>query len=152
MILSYIIFNVLNVIIQTIKSIATIKCNKYIAATVNAIAYGLYTYIVILMTADINLWFKIFVVAGANLVGVFLVKHFEEKTEKDRLWKIEATVRNKECYDRLAARGISCNYQETSNNRYIINCFCNSKEESQIVKEILEIYEAKFFVSESKVL
>ena len=48
MITSYIVFNILNVIIQTIKSIVTIKCNKWIAAIVNAIAYGLYTYIVVL--------------------------------------------------------------------------------------------------------
>ena len=47
MIISYVLFNVLNVIIQTIKSIVTIKCNKYIASIVNAVAYGLYTYIII---------------------------------------------------------------------------------------------------------
>ena len=74
MLMSYIIFNILNVIIQTIKSIVTIKCNKWVAAVVNAVAYGLYTYIVVLTASDIDLWFKIIVVALANLVGVFIVK------------------------------------------------------------------------------
>ena len=47
MLISYVVFNVLNVIIQTVKSIVTIKCNKWVASIVNAIAYGLYTYIVV---------------------------------------------------------------------------------------------------------
>lgn len=152
MIISYIVFNILNVIIQTIKSIATIKCNKYVAAVINAIAYGLYTYIVILMTADINLWFKILTVAGANLIGVFLVKHFEEKSNKEKLWKIEATTADKECYDLLCINQISCNCQPTSNGKFIINCFCQTKNESAIVKSVLQEYEAKYFVSESKIL
>lgn len=40
----FIVMNVLNVVIQTVKSIATIKCGKTVAAIVNAFAYGLYTY------------------------------------------------------------------------------------------------------------
>lgn len=43
----YVIFTVLNVIIQTAKSVMTIKCNKYVAAVANAVAYGLYTYIIV---------------------------------------------------------------------------------------------------------
>ena len=35
----FITMNILNVIIQTIKSIATIKSGKIVAALVNAIAY-----------------------------------------------------------------------------------------------------------------
>ena len=84
---TFIIFNIINVVIQTIKSICTIKCNKWIAAIVNAIAYGLYTYIVVLTVCELPLWIKIFTVAGANLIGVFLVKYFEEKKRKDKLWK-----------------------------------------------------------------
>ena len=98
MIISYILFNVLNVIIQTIKSIVTIKCNKYIASIVNAVAYGLYTYIIILTSIDIELWVKIVVVALANLVGVFAVKAVEEKRKKSMLWKIEFTVNGQQRY------------------------------------------------------
>ena len=92
MLLSYIVFNVLNVVIQTVKSIVTIKCNKWIASIVNAVAYGLYTYIVVLTTSDLDLWFKIVVAALSNLVGVFIVKYLEEKKRKTQLWKIEFTV------------------------------------------------------------
>ena len=92
MLLYYIVFNILNVIIQTVKSIVTIKCNKWVASVVNAVAYGLYTYIVVLTTSDLDLWFKIVVTALSNLVGVFIVKYFEEKKRKTQLWKVEFTV------------------------------------------------------------
>ena len=42
-IIIFIIFNVLNVVIQTIKSLATIKCGKNMAAIINAIAYFILT-------------------------------------------------------------------------------------------------------------
>ena len=40
----FIVMNIANVVIQTIKSLATVKCGKWGAAIVNAVAYGLYTY------------------------------------------------------------------------------------------------------------
>ena len=88
----FIVMNVLNVIIQTIKSIATIKCGKTAAAAINALAYGLYTYIIVLTNCDLPLLAKCLIVASANFVGVYVVKFFEEKARKDKLWKVEATV------------------------------------------------------------
>lgn len=152
MLISYIVFNVLNVIIQTVKSIVTIKCNKYVASIVNAVAYGLYTYIIVLTNADLNLWFKIIVVALANLVGVFVVKLIEEKGRKDRLWKIEATITDLNCYYQLHEQKIPCNCLHTTDKWYIVNCFCETQEQSAKAKKILEIYNAKYFVSESKTL
>lgn len=156
--ISYIIFNVINVIIQTIKSIVTIKCNKYIAAVVNAVAYGLYTYIVVLTASNLDLWFKISVTAAANLVGVFVVKWVEEKKRKDKLWKVEATIKNDniwpeddDCIIELRESNIPFNYIDI--NKYIIiNCYCATQKDSTIVKEILDKYNAKYFVSESKIL
>jgi hypothetical protein len=154
MILTYVIFSVLNVIIQTIKSIATIKCNKYVASVVNAIAYGLYTYIIVLTNADINLWVKIIVVALANLVGVFVVKYFEEKNRKDRLWKIESTFSNSENFIKnlevwAKVNNISFNYINI--DKYIIvNFYCPTQKESAIVKEFITKFNGKYFISETK--
>ena len=88
--------NVANVIIQTIKSIATIKCKPMSAAVINAVAYGLYTVVLVYMVCDLPLWAKVVVVGGANLVGVYLVKIFEEKGRKDKLWAIRFTVKDNE--------------------------------------------------------
>jgi hypothetical protein len=158
-IIIFIIFNVLNVVIQTIKSIATIKCGKNVAAIINAIAYGLYTYIVVLTASDgVSLWFKIVVVALANLVGVWVVKFVEEKGRKDKLWKVEATLRSQniepqydDCIIELKESNIPFNYIDA--NKYIIvNCYCATQKESAQVKTILDKYHAKYFVSESKTL
>ena len=153
--ISYIIFNIINVIIQTIKSIVTIKCNKYIAAVVNAVAYGLYTYIVVLTASNLDLWFKISVTAAANLVGVFVVKWVEEKKRKDKLWKVEATVP----YDKyetvkfnLENHFLPNNYILLGEKYAIFNIYCATQLQSAQAKKILNEYNAKYFVSETKIL
>lgn len=151
---TFIIFNIINVVIQTIKSICTIKCNKWIAAIVNAIAYGLYTYIVVLTVCELPLWIKIFTVAGANLIGVFSVKYFEEKKRKDKLWKVEVTIPVEEKEQMIE----DCKYYHFSYNyidieKYaIFNFYCATQKDSQNVKCLLKSYNAKYFVAESKIL
>lgn len=154
MIISYVVFNILNVVIQTVKSIVTIKCNKWVAAVVNAVAYGLYTYIIVLTNADIDLWFKIIVVALANLVGVFIVKWIEEKKRKEMLWKVEFTVKSKVLQDvktLLTLAKVPHSYIEIGKNT-IFNAYCATGKESESVKEIIKKYNAKYFVSETKIL
>lgn len=154
MLVSYVVFNILNVIIQTVKSIVTIKCNKWVAAVVNAVAYGLYTYIVVLTASDLDLWFKIVVTAGANLIGVFIVKWFEEKKRKEMLWKVEFTVDaelTKVIDALLSLGGVPHNYIDVGRHT-IFNAFCATSKESESVKEIIKKYDAKYFVSETKVL
>ena len=43
----FIVLNIANVILQTAKSICTVKCGKLVAAIANAIAYGLYTVVIV---------------------------------------------------------------------------------------------------------
>ena len=52
----FIALNIVNVIIQTVKSLATVKCGKTVAAVVNAVAYGLYTVVVVYTVCDLPLW------------------------------------------------------------------------------------------------
>ena len=156
MLVIFVVLTILNVVIQTIKSIATIKCGKVVASLVNAVAYGLYTYVVFFTASDgIDLHAKALITAFANLVGVYVVKYFEEKARKDKLWKVEATVSTaedaKEITGLLARAGIPYNYIDI--NRYVlINCYCATQKQSHGVKTILDTYNAKYFVSESKTL
>ena len=155
LLLLFIIMNIVNVIIQTIKSIATIKCGKTAAAIINAVAYGLYTYIVVLTMCDLPLLAKCLIVAGANFVGVFVVKLIEEKSRKDKLWKVEATVTPNDVGNvqlELDKLNISHNCFRTSGEYRVFNIFCPTQKESAQVKTILNKYHAKYFVSESKTL
>ena len=151
----FIVMNVLNVIIQTVKSICTIKCGKTVAAIVNAVAYGLYTYIVVLTMCDLPLLAKCLIVAGANFVGVFVVNFIEEKARKDKLWKVEATVPASmviPLHDALKDCGIAHNYIEDVGQYTIFNIYCPTQEDSIAVRKVLENRNAKYFVSESKTL
>lgn len=153
LLLTFIVFNIINVIIQTVKSIATIKCGKTVAALVNAVAYGLYTYIVVLTVCNLPLWVKVVTVGLANLVGVYVVKYFEEKGRKDRLWKVEATIPTEFALtvdDILEA--IPHSYIRISPKHTLFNIYCATQNESKRVKEIINEYNAKYFVAESKEL
>ena len=150
----FIVLNIVNVIIQTVKSIATIKCGKGMASVVNAIAYGLYTVVVVYTVCDLPLWLKVVVVGVCNLVGVFCVKWGEEKARKDKLWKVEATVKPCEfeaikTYCEVADLPFS--YIDI--DKYILfNFYCATQKESAIVRDLLDKHNAKYFVAESKSL
>lgn len=149
----FVVLNIVNVVIQTVKSIATIKCGKTAAAIVNAIAYGLYTVVVVYTVCELPLWFKVAVVAIANLVGVYVVKLFEEKSRKDKLWKVEATVfepYTDSLHIDLNKADIPHNFIANVGKYSVFNLYCATQNESKKAKEILDYHKAKYFVSEAK--
>lgn len=149
----FIVLNVANVIIQTIKSIATIKCGKVAAAVVNAVAYGLYTVVLVYMVCDLPLWAKVVVVGGANLIGVYVVKLIEEKTRKDKLWRIEFVVRDNANVERyLQENSISYTRISTSDCKNKFEIYCKTQKDSAMVKKLIQKYNIKYFVNESQVL
>jgi hypothetical protein len=156
MLIIFIVLTILNVVIQTIKSIATIKCGKVVASLVNAVAYGLYTYVIFFTSADgIDLHAKAMITAFANLVGVYVVKYFEEKARKDKIWKIECSVpveRVQIVKNWLKARKLPFNYIEDIGNYTIFNIYCYTQEDSTKAKGVVEHFQLKYFVSESKTL
>jgi hypothetical protein len=150
----FITLNIVNVILQTVKSLATVKCGKAAAAIVNAVAYGLYTIVTIYLMCELDLYLKAGIVALCNLVGVYVVKLIEEKARKDKLWKIECTV-PANCAETLIAElknsELPFNYIDI-NKYYLFNVYCATQGESAVVREFLTRYNAKYFVSESKTL
>ena len=151
----FVVMNIVNVIIQTIKSIATIKCGKGAAAAVNAVAYGLYTYIVVLTMCDLPLLAKCLIVALCNFIGVYVVKYFEQKARKDKLWKIEATIPTKyteAVHFDLNNLFIPNNYIPNVGKYSIFNIYCATQADSIRAKNIIDQYGAKYFVSETKIL
>ena len=150
----FIALNITNVIIQTIKSLVTVKCGKTAAALINAAAYGLYTVVVIYTVCELPLYLKALIVAICNLVGVYVVKLIEERARRDKLWKVEATIpveiAEKVKYD-LRANGLPHNYIDIE-KYYLFNVYCENQEQSKVAKVILDYYHAKYFVSENKSL
>ncbi len=150
----FIVLNAINVVIQTIKSLCTINCGKTVAALVNALAYGFYTVVVIYMVCDLPLMWKVLIVGACNFVGVFLVKWVEEKMRKDKLWKIEATVKPVEAEAiKQSCKVLNVPFSYINIDKYVIfNFYCATQAQSALIKGVLNNHNAKYFVSESKTL
>ena len=152
LLIQFIIFNILNVIIQTVKSVATIKCGKGIAALINAVAYGFYTYIVVLTMCDLPLLWKALIVALCNLVGVYIVKWIEEKARKDKLWLVKITVPAVKFQDvKIALDGYNIPFTYYDVKKYIVfNTFCETQKETNLVTDLCKKHNGKAFAAENK--
>lgn len=153
MLCAFIFWNLLNVALQTGKSIATVKGGKWSAALWNAVAYGLYTYIVILMVGNLPVWVKATIIGGCNLVGVYIVKTFEQRLKKDKIWRIEATVKNANVdpiSEMLKLSHISYTILPVDDTKSLFFIYATSQKESEYVHTILHKYNAKYFISENR--
>lgn len=157
MLIIFIIANIINVVVQTAKSIITIRGNKIQASFANAIAYSIYTYILILMTCELNTFSKCLIVGLCNLIGVFIVKTLEEKKQKEKLWRVEFAAKKenlKEIENQLNTLkknlNISFNYIPTNNEYYIFSVFVINKQQTKEIKKLINIYHIKYFISENK--
>lgn len=147
----FIIANIINVILGTIKTITTVKANKYVAALINSINYAFNVFIVVLTVSELPLWEKCLVVGLCNLFGVFFVKLVEEKARKDKLWRIDFTVDSKYLVDadtRLTDFGIPHNYITNIGKHTLFTCYCATKDNTSFVKDLMGDYNAKYFVTE----
>lgn len=153
----FIALNIVNVIIQTVKSIVTIGGGKMAAAIINAVTFFIYTFCVVYMNADgLGLVWKALIIGFINFVGVYIVKLIEEKSRKDKLWRIEATFAHKENFIHnlkiwAEVNHIAINYIDIE-KYYIVNFYAPTQKESLIIKEFVTKFNGKYFVSESKVL
>lgn len=145
--------SIINVVFSTIKSITTIKSSPLVASLISAIYYGYYNVVLIYTVSDFPLWQKVLITALCNFVGVFIVKWIEAKRRKDRLWEVRATI-PAEYTDTLheALSLVPHNYITNIGKYTIFNIYCATQKESSAVKATLNLYHAKYFVSESKEL
>lgn len=152
LLVSFIIFNVINVVVQTIKSIATIKCGKSAAAIINALAYGFYTYIVVLTMCELPLLVKCLVVAGCNFIGVYVVKYIEEKMRKDKLWLVKITIPcHKATLAKKALDATEIPYTYYDVGKYIVfDTYCETQKQTSTVETICKNFDGKAFATENK--
>jgi len=147
---------VVNVTLSTIRSLCTIKGGKWLSAITNAVCYGFYPLIVMLTAkGTVDIIVNMIITAVANFVCVWAIKFIEEKSRKDKLWKVEATILRtytKELHSALVKAEIPHNYLENVGKYTLFNLYCATQTESAKAKEILDTYDAKYFVSETKIL
>lgn len=149
----FVILSIVNVILNTIKSIVTVNGGKLSAALINAITFFVYTYVIIYTNCELPMFTKALITAIVNFIGVYAVKWIEEKARKDKLWLVEMTIpteyANAVDFD---LKDVPHSYITISPKHTLFNFYCATKSESQKVKDIANQYEAKYFVAESKTL
>lgn len=152
----FVILNFFNVLVNTARSLCTIKGGKWIASLMNALCYGYYTIIIVITaTYDMPLVIKCVVVATVNFVGVFTIKFCEEKFRKEKMWIYNATA--KMCTDELLKvvqllkdANIKLVYTELTESLYTLTVFSNTSTESEMIKSILNNYQIKYYAIETK--
>ena len=155
-IIIFIILQLINVILSTIRSVLTVKSGKIVASISSAIYFGFYTIIVIYTAADnMNLWIKVLITALTNLIGTYIGKLILDKSKKERLWDITATVKEKYLNDickELNEKLLLHTKIEMNNPKYwLIHTYAKGKEESRLIRDIFAKYEAYIIVFEQNV-
>ena len=146
--------SIVNVVFSTIRSIVTINGNKVVASLISGGYFAFYNIMMIYTVADFPMWQKCVITFVCNVVGVFLVKWGEEKARKDKLWKVEATVKPTEAEAiKRFCKSFNLPFSYIDIDKYVIfNFYCATQKESALIKDVLDNHNAKYFVSESKTL
>lgn len=152
----FVILNFINVLINTARSLTTVKGGKWIASLMNALCYGYYTVIIVITaTYEMPLTLKIIAVAIVNFIGVFAIKLGEEKITKEKMWIYNATAKmsNKDLLDVVALlkyAKIKLVYSKVADELYTLQIFSNSQKESEMITSILNNYSIKYCAIETK--
>ena len=155
LIIIFIVLSIINVIFSTIRSIVTIKGGKVTASLISGGYFSFYNIMLLYTVADFPMWQKCVITFVCNVIGVWLVKFFEEKARKAKLWKVEATIPaeyTEAVHFDLNNLFIPNNYIPNVGKYSIFKIYCATQADSIRAKNIIDQYGAKYFVSESKVL
>lgn len=150
----FVALNFVNVLINTARSLVTVKGGKWIASLMNSICYGYYT-IIIVITAlyEIPLPLKVIAVAIVNFIGVFCIKLGEEKIQKEKLWVYNIIGINTETEEKIRTflDNTSVKYysEELDNNYWTMTIFSETQKESTLINSILNNYSVKFYAVET---
>lgn len=151
--ITFIILSIINVIFSTVRSITTIKSGKMLASLISGGYFAFYNVMLVYTVADFPMWQKCIITFFCNVLGVWIVKFLEEKMQKDKLWKVEATVPTKYLTTiDVELTDIPHSYIELSDKHTLFNFYCATQADSAKVKQVIDKYGAKYFAAESKTL
>lgn len=159
----FFVCQLINVALNTIKTIIMYKEEKLSSSTINAITYGFYAIIVVMTASALPLWITILITAITNLIGVYGSMWILEKFKKDSLWEIVANIKlnEKELNDfqsYLIYHAVPFNLIKLygvnildGKIHYTAHIYSENQFVSRKVKELLDKYNAKYIVHEERV-
>src|SRR5690554_7976870 len=153
MILTFVVFQFVNIIISTFKSVLLIKGTKVYAALINAISYSLGIFITYYVSNEIKIYYSIPITFILNIIGVYIGLVILEKFRKDQLWRISTTIKAdlKDDYIfELRKIGIQLMPYETGRTDYkVVDIFSTNREETKKITPITKKYGAKYTILKS---
>lgn len=150
----FVILNFINVLINTARSLTTVKGGKWVASIMNAVCYGYYT-IIIIITAlyEIPIPLKVIAVFIVNFIGVFCIKLGEEKIQKEKLWVYNVIGINQHTFETLDVcfenSDIKFEYSKIENDFYTMQIFSETQKESEMIKSVLNNHAIKYYAVET---
>ena len=160
LILSLIVFTILttiNVVLNTARVIITVKGGVFLSSIISALAFGFYTIMtVVIVSSPLDNWVKGLITAIVNFVGTYFVKWVEMKVRKDRLWMVDVVLTGPQIYaaksylDPWKIQYIEIPISNSNSSQFHI--YSKTQDESRHIRELLEGYNAKYVVLESKSL
>ena len=150
-ILLFAIATVVNVVLSTIRSITTIKGGKWLSAFTNAVCYGFYPLIVMLTAkGTVGIVVNMCITAIANFVCVWAIKYVEQKSRKDKMWRIDLAIPcDEKDFVHRKLQDIPHNYIECG-AWTMFNCYCATQQETARVKQIGLALGGKYSAYESQ--
>lgn len=153
-IIIFILLQLLNVILQTTRSILTIKANKIIASIASAVAYGVYAVVTVVMVSGFELWLVVAVTATTNLIGTYFSKWLLEKFHKDNLWEIIAITTQQNASTlkpQLEQQNILSYYINLENGKSILHIYSKNQKDSILIKTLLDKTQCQYIVQQQDV-
>lgn len=154
-IIAFFICQLINVALNTIKTIIMHKEEKISSSIINALTYGFYAIIVVMTASALPLWITIVITVVTNLIGVYASMLILEKLKKDSLWEIVATVdgnaKIRQLTTALGNELIPFNMVSTYNGgEMIFHIYSENQKDSKYIKQELDKVNAKYIVHEER--
>ena len=149
----FVILNLVNVILGTMRSILTVKASPTVAMLINTISYTFYAGIV-KMTSGQSMAIVLITTALTNIVGVYIAKWLVSLKHKDKLWVVDVTTKKLNRYN--LANDLSIFKIQFSvfniNNSDLVNfrIYSYTQLDSKRIKRILDRYNVKYNITETK--
>lgn len=157
------VLTVVNIILQTTHTVCIVKCKKWVASIVSAVAFGVYT-VVVVFTAKalidnfvVDTVIKCAIVAAANLFGTFFSLWVMEKLKKDKLWEITVIVKSSSDLKLIGTSldliNVGYTIIETSGTTqyYVMTIYSYTQRQSLGIKEVLRQFPVRYIVHEEAV-
>lgn len=142
----FVLLQFINVALNTIKVIWTVKASKLVSALINAVTYAFY-YGVLKIVVETDFQVVLIGTILANLLGVPLGTWVTEKLEKEKLWVIQINAKNVDERVKISRQLFELDIDYDFIGDTVIQAHSSNRVDSHNIRKMLENYQAKYIVN-----